>query len=368
MIKFRCRTCQKKIGVKDEYAGRAIKCPGCETRIDIPKAAAAPAAEPTPRPDLAGLAALEAAAPNAARAVESPGRTCPSCDASLSETAVLCINCGHSFQGKSAQIDTQIITGDGDAGRKTTVGGTGKMVLGLGVAGAVAAACSVVWLAIMAFTGYEVGILAWGIGGFVGLTAGLIARNPSPIYCGLTACIAGGSILAAKAVVAAFLSLAVWGVGVAGEFSPENIAVHHVVMQQMLDENAFTGPEADYAQETVAAYFGDELPDEQPNADWDAYFAAWESVDNQVAARVDTLDDAQRQQLLNDASAQHANWNLADAGEADAQLDQALAEFEAEGVSSSFLANFMLTFGLLDIVFFGLAVTTAYSVAYKQGV
>lgn len=44
-IEFRCAQCDKKLKVKDELAGKKIKCPGCGEATAVPKAAA-PAKQP----------------------------------------------------------------------------------------------------------------------------------------------------------------------------------------------------------------------------------------------------------------------------------------------------------------------------------
>lgn len=36
-IEFRCGSCQKKLKVKDELAGKRIKCPACSTPIEVPE-------------------------------------------------------------------------------------------------------------------------------------------------------------------------------------------------------------------------------------------------------------------------------------------------------------------------------------------
>jgi phage FluMu protein Com len=37
MIKFRCKNCNQKIGVRDELSGKRVKCPKCKNIIIIPK-------------------------------------------------------------------------------------------------------------------------------------------------------------------------------------------------------------------------------------------------------------------------------------------------------------------------------------------
>src|SRR5262245_24951114 len=41
MIALHCPTCHKKLSIKDELAGKKIKCPGCGNPIAVPQAAAA---------------------------------------------------------------------------------------------------------------------------------------------------------------------------------------------------------------------------------------------------------------------------------------------------------------------------------------
>jgi hypothetical protein len=76
-----CPECGKALKVKDEWAGRTAKCPGCEAKVSIPAAAAAvaSAAAPAPRASTGGtrydpMAAAAAAAQRkkAAGSFETP--------------------------------------------------------------------------------------------------------------------------------------------------------------------------------------------------------------------------------------------------------------------------------------------------------
>lgn len=108
MIKFRCKNCTQKIGVKDEYAGRRIKCPKCGQAVRIP----VPKPEPAEDPYELDLSQLEASDPPSTSMLASiataesatAGKTCPNCGQALTEQAVLCINCGTDLRsGKSLQ-------------------------------------------------------------------------------------------------------------------------------------------------------------------------------------------------------------------------------------------------------------------------
>lgn len=50
-IEFRCKKCDKKLKVKDELAGKKIKCPGCGAGTAVPAAASETAGELEPEQD-----------------------------------------------------------------------------------------------------------------------------------------------------------------------------------------------------------------------------------------------------------------------------------------------------------------------------
>ncbi len=123
-VKFQCTKCGKKMGVRPEYAGKKVRCSGCQEPIRVPLAKPQRAATGSPVTanssqssssnsasgiSLADLAAMEQSA--AVQTVEMSGRNgprggipqikdgkpCPSCTASVKQDAVLCIHCGYNF-------------------------------------------------------------------------------------------------------------------------------------------------------------------------------------------------------------------------------------------------------------------------------
>lgn len=124
-IRLKC-SCGKVLSVRDELAGKAVKCPGCQAALRVPAAGAAAAtkspsapgaAKPgaAPAKPAAGAAkkvatakATPAAAPPAVSITDGSlddlfneagfevrtGKTCPSCFAALANDAVFCTNCG----------------------------------------------------------------------------------------------------------------------------------------------------------------------------------------------------------------------------------------------------------------------------------
>lgn len=127
-IKFRCKACEKKIAVRAEYAGKKAKCPGCKQplRVPSPRPKRSSTGVPVAAGEVAGgdsgmssgggksysladLAAMEENAevqltelshksrPNSIRIPN--GKDCPDCGSSCKPDAILCVHCGHSFDG-----------------------------------------------------------------------------------------------------------------------------------------------------------------------------------------------------------------------------------------------------------------------------
>ena len=94
-ITFRCPSCEKKISVRKDYAGKKARCPGCDVPIQIP------VPEPVADDAADGSGLFELAdtveEPNTTPAAEASERACPACGASVSAAAAICVQCGHNF-------------------------------------------------------------------------------------------------------------------------------------------------------------------------------------------------------------------------------------------------------------------------------
>ena len=125
MIKFRCKHCSNKIGVKDEHAGRKVRCPQCKEPIRIPKPKPKPKPEDDfvlemvapgdgglgdsgfelevvegPDADLAALAEMEAGAQASMATGQPTGAKCPACGKKSKQGAAICMSCGYNFKTK----------------------------------------------------------------------------------------------------------------------------------------------------------------------------------------------------------------------------------------------------------------------------
>lgn len=215
MIKFRCDVCQKKIGVPDHGVGRRVVCPGCGQTLRVPSPAeTAPVVQSNVAPPRVGswenpsnldFNDLMPSDQEQARQLnsvpelqdgagqEGMPRTCPNCHSTVGSSAVLCIHCGQSFGEGVGRFKTQVVTEElrERAPRREWM----RSAAGLGAGAVVACFFSVVWVILVVVTHYQFGILAWGIGALVGLTTGLIARNPTPVFGLLSAGLAFASLM-----------------------------------------------------------------------------------------------------------------------------------------------------------------------------
>jgi curved DNA-binding protein CbpA len=155
----------------------------------------------------------------------------------------------------------------------------GKSIAGLAAGLLVGGIASIVWLLVMIFAQSEIGILAWGIGALIGLVAGVIAKNPSPIFCGLTSVIAVGSIFSAKLIMAALLMVMVIGSNMieelGGMFAGDKYS--HAYVDQAMADGQLQGAEVALANDFNKWYFrtsddfgddGDEAMDETADEDF----------------------------------------------------------------------------------------------------
>lgn len=112
-IRIKCQ-CGKALSVKDEFAGKAVKCPGCGKGLKVPAGGAAAASQrpaakrPAPKPAAPAAPVAPLGELGDLFAEEGFDRhvaaVCPSCSAEMAGNAVLCTKCGYNKQtGESLQ-------------------------------------------------------------------------------------------------------------------------------------------------------------------------------------------------------------------------------------------------------------------------
>lgn len=128
-IKVGCGKCNSSFAVRDDFAGKSVKCPKCKSPMQVPASSKTAAAAKPP----AVASKTTAGSPSPARkfnplldlldeaGVESKsrGRSCPMCAAEMAPTAVICIQCGfNSVTGE--RLETAVLVDDSDLGKEQT--------------------------------------------------------------------------------------------------------------------------------------------------------------------------------------------------------------------------------------------------------
>ncbi|HUU83775.1 MAG TPA: hypothetical protein VM243_09750, partial [Phycisphaerae bacterium] len=165
--------CGAKLKVPRTAAGHRAKCPKCDQVfvVPTPKAAGAKPSAPVqhggadmpleelasrPRSGEEGRTVPVAGEPRA-----TAGATCPGCGVVLPPGAGLCVMCGYNVAAGQAF--------QGAGGKRFSRGGrlvkaAGPLLLGTFLSGVGALIGAVVWIAVVAITSYELGLIAWGVG------------------------------------------------------------------------------------------------------------------------------------------------------------------------------------------------------------
>lgn len=114
-IKVACQ-CGQAFAIKDEMAGKTLKCPKCQQPLKVPARAAA-AARPAAAPATAGAPASSLAGLfEEAGFKEHKGPRCPQCAEPLKRAdAVLCTHCGFNLQS-GQKVEAPKIYKDGERG------------------------------------------------------------------------------------------------------------------------------------------------------------------------------------------------------------------------------------------------------------
>ena len=363
MIKFHCSECQKAIGVEAQYAGRLIRCPGCQQPTSVPEAAA----------DIATTANAAAA-----DAVESPVENksvfphCPSCNSALSSGSdVVCGICGYlldqapvPYAPARVPIAPQALREDALVGPAAAEGemlvnpaidakgyavhspddyftyapevvghkkSRGSSVGGLIAAACVGLFCAIIWGVIAAFTGVVGQAFAIAIGVVVGLLAGSLARNPSLKYGLASSAVALLCLLFGRVVSAWVIMMAVSSMGVfqdLGSYLIPDTGVSIGVAEDMSKAGEFQGDEQLLADMKVEAFFSNQTVEQMDGYD-DIDFEVELVVDRKIRAAVGKMTDEERKAVLDRVRKDHPDW-MEEEWHLDAIVDAMVKQDEIE--------------------------------------
>lgn len=215
----------------------------------------------------------------------------------------------------------------------------GRGVLGGVLAGALGAA---VWAAVAYFANFEIGYLAWGIGGLVGLAVAALGKAPGPAAGVLAVAISVLSIVAGKyaSVEISIQKDLIGSMDAVGDVHPEDIEESNMiasVADDLAGRRGVTIEPVMIADDGVEVDLKDNYP-----AD------IWAEATEQWRAKSDQEQQAAR--------AQEAK-----------EFNQAFSTFKNTYVGQARKSAFFSSFGVMDLVFFGLAVATAWGIAVREG-
>lgn len=206
LTKFPCR-CGARLKAPAAAVGKRVKCPKCGAVNTVP----ATARQEEPAGGLDINAALEALArqEQSAAAVEQPatsrGIRCANCGAVLSAEARLCTQCGYDIKtGRKLKAASAKQAAAASAVRQVA-SGAGRFLLGMVFCAGGAAIGAILWCVVAVATGYQLGFIAWILGGLAGLGMRLGYGNENARAGAVATLIAIGGIFLAKILVFVFL-------------------------------------------------------------------------------------------------------------------------------------------------------------------
>jgi DNA-directed RNA polymerase subunit RPC12/RpoP len=323
-IQFACSHCGSTLAVPVVYVGKKAKCPVCSSPIMVP-ASGTGGQEGVAGPEPASDTPWSSAAP----ATQDAASSARPSNSLFDELDSLGAASGQPLPPASAsrdrmRADATTASGGGlgyqaDAPATTS---TGRSIAGLAAAMGVGLAAMIVWLVLAAMSGYELGILAWGIGALIGLVSGVIARNPSPAFCAMVAVIAMGAILSAKLVMALAIVAIHFFSTKMEEFvlPPVYDKYSHAYVDQVLADNYFVGDQKRFAIELNADYFEprdeEDLEAQEEGEAAKTLTEVQQEIDDQlrrefyrlVRQRVDNATDEEKATWLANAHQRHPAW------------------------------------------------------------
>ncbi|MEO0477517.1 MAG: hypothetical protein AAF085_16355, partial [Planctomycetota bacterium] len=224
---------------------------------------------------------------------------------------------------------------------KGAAAGTGKAALALIVSGIVALVFAGVWVGIVLATGYELGFVAWIMGAVIGFVTALIARTQSP---GVGLAAAGISFTAWALAKASLVGLVLLAGGIMSML--DTAMISPAIAEQMYEQGAFGSELMSFHEQYVVDDEMSELNDEQY---WELTEKYYDEID-QYASDMSEEQIDETVKTYNEANPDNQLATLSDSEGIDADTwDLGFAMLQV--------------FGLLDILWVFLMVSTAYKVA-----
>ena len=188
----------------------------------------------------------------------APARTCTKCGAAVASDAVLCVSCGNRLDGQAAPPMAPSTLADPQPTSQTT--GTLKKIAGaplaLGVGLGIAILGGIVWALIVKATGYELGIVAWAIGVAIGVGIKLCTEKRTVGIGVLAAFLALFGILSGKYFIAKWYIMPMLQEELT-QMTEDDALIFPVGCWYLVDEGEFT---EEFADQLIEVQSGMESP------------------------------------------------------------------------------------------------------------
>lgn len=206
-----------------------------------------------------------------------------------------------------------------------------------GVLGGLAGAA--IWAGISCFTGFEIGWIAWGVGGLVGL--GCVWGSQG-----------SGRTLGSIAVVITLLSI------VAGKYAAVELSIRREIGSQ---EEVLQSVLADLEKvETVISYLADEIVRERQSRGETIKWPA--GVEPEQASQQADYPPV----VWSEAASIWEGMSTQEREQYRDQVEENVRTNIEAFFSSISTTGFLSSFGVMDLLFFGLAVATAFKIATRE--
>jgi hypothetical protein len=396
-VMFAACPCGKQIRVPATSVGKKARCPACAAIFVVSQAPAAPPPKPA-EPELPELAdeeaesepfqggsgifglADEASSLTAETAEQSPvgQRMCPNCGGTMPTNARLCVSCGYDLITGQVQQRTKIKVGGALGGALGAVGsaagglalGAGRFLLGtcLSMVGALIGAA--IWAGIAIAADVELGIIAWVVGALAG-TGMYLGYRDQNIKAGLVAAgISVVGIVAAKVLIVVFVIGAIVHAVTTGETNNvelQRAMITPQVAEECLKEKKLTPETASEKQKRMANTEAEarvkKMSDAQVREQWKKFQELQKKRESEAAALAKAKPPDQRvtdARPTGSSAEQEADEEAEETSGAGSDNEDA-KETSGGGSLVGLFGSSM--FGAMDILFFLLAVFTAFRIA-----
>ena len=256
---------------------------------------------------------------------------CPGCGSTVSSDAIVCLNCGcNTKTGRGAK--TKVVKAKPSKSGPNLAAKAGALtlapvlpIIGASIGGAIGAT---IWLVVQIFTGYEIGLLAAGVGALCGIGAAIFSRG-------------GNAWAGSVAVVIALISVFLGKILIATLFIAGGDFMREAIEAEMLNPLTADTITQDFIYERLIDEIAQDRIDRNIPIDWEdditLEFASWpydypQDLVDETRERWESMTPEDQQSFTDD----HLVLYNDGVREYNQELEDELAELDAFSLSDLF--------------------------------